>query len=230
MAGWKFGIVLALLAAGTCGAAPIPSFEQLDKELNKYKRRADLVGETNAHLQTEGLPFYCMFDLFLTVLHNPDHPKYEETRKAWDNNHKFFKEQARFIATFMSRNLFPLLISTSAEYAKGFKGGAARYAPRFEPSAYIQPLTTEVCIGGKTDNVAWWHGAADADGDGTSNIDELNAAVPEWLPVEPEGSTKGCTHGVTEAERDRFVREALGCASWRIAEAQAGSRIKTERE
>lgn len=230
MVGGRFGFVLAVLAAGACCAAPIPTFDQLDKELNKYKRRANLTGESNAHLQTDGLAFYCMFDLFLTVLQNPDHPKYAETRKAWDNNYEAFNEQAGFIARFMGRNLFPLLISTSAEYAKGFKAGSTRYAPRFEPSDYIQPLTTEVSVNGKTDTVAWWHGAADADGDGTSNAAELKAVVPEWRPVESEGSQRGCAYGVTEADRDRFVGEALGCSSWRIVEDRTESFANTARE
>lgn len=217
MVGGRFGFILTLMAAGACFAAPIPTFEQLDKELNKYKRRANLAGDNNAQLQTDGLAFYCMFDLFLTVLQNPDHPKYLETRKAWDNNYDVFNKQAGFIARFMGRNLFPLLISTSAEYAKGFKAGSARYAPHFNPSDYIQPLTTEISVNGKTDKVAWWHGAADADGDGTSNAAELKTVVPEWRPVVCEESKQGRVHGVTEADRDRFVGEALGCPNWRIA-------------
>ena len=202
-------VVLVLFIAGVCCAAPIPTFEKLDKELTKYKYRADLTGKSNAHLQMDGLAFHCMFDLFLAVMQDPDHPKYEETKKAWDNNYDMFSKQAGFIAQFMGHNLFPLLITTSAAYATGFKEGAALYAPRFEPKDYFQPLAIEICMGGKTDKVAWWHGAADADGDGISNAEELKIAVPKWDMITVADSRQGSEYGVTKADRELFISKAL---------------------
>lgn len=203
--------LLAVLAAGTAAAAPIPTFEQLDKELTKYKPKAHLKGETNAHLQADALPFYCLFDLFLTVVNNPEHPKYAETRKAWDHNYDTFQEQAGLVAGTMGKNLFPLLITASALYATDFREGSKLWAPRFRPEDYLHPLSKEVLCGGKTAHVAWWHGAADADGDKVSNAGELRAIAPDWQK-----------QGVTEAVRARFVREAAGTEVWFAAKPDGG--------
>ena len=85
-------LTVVLAVTTTVWAAPIPTFEQLDRELTKYKPKANLVGETNAHLQTDSLAFYCLFDLFLTVVNDPQNPKYAETRKAWDSNYDTFQK------------------------------------------------------------------------------------------------------------------------------------------
>ncbi len=204
---------LAVLAAGMAAAAPIPSFEQLDKELGKYKHKADLKGETNAHLQTDNLAFYCLFDLFLTAVNNPKDPRHAETRKAWDHNYDTYQDQAGFVAKFMGRNLIPLLITTSALYAKDFREGSKFYAPRFRPEDYLHPQSTEVLCDGKTDRVAWWHGAADADGDKVSNADELKAVAPDWQK-----------QGVTGAVRARFIHEAAGVEVWFAAKPQPEER------
>ena len=210
--------VALMLLATAAAAAPIPTFEQLDKELFKYEKRAHLEGETHAHLEIDGLAFHCLFDLFLTVLNNPEHPKYTETRKAWDHNYDAFRKQAGLVAQFMGKNLFTLLITSSENYARGFKDGSKAYAPRFRPDDYMHPLPVNVRYGAKTDRVAWWHGAADADGDATANADELLAIAPDWR-----------ARGVTEDERACFIRAALGCESWqtrRRADAPANGREK----
>ena len=208
------GVAVALLAAvetATAMAAPIPTFEQLDKELGKYKPKAHLTGETNAHLQTDALAFYCLFDLFLTAVNNPADPRCAETRKAWDHNYDTFQEQAGLVAGAMGKNLFPLLITTSERYAVDFRKGSRFWAPRFRPEDYLHPLSTEVVCGGKTDHVAWWHGSADADGDKVSNADELSAIAPDWQK-----------EAVTEAVRARFVREAAGTEVWFAVESDGG--------
>ena len=208
----------ALLAASLAAwAAPIPTFKQLDKQLTKYKPRAGLVGDTNAHLDMDGLPFYCIFDLFLTVMHDTAHPLHAATKQAWDRNYAAFQEQAGFVAVFMGRHLFPLLITTSELYAKGFQEGAARYAPKFNPGDYRRPRPAVVQVDGKKDSVAWWHAASDADGDGIGNGDELRAVAPNWQPActGPGSTQRASGPGVTEEDRDRFVEAALGCESWR---------------
>ena len=209
------GIVLVISSAVL--AAEIPTFAQLDGELTRYKGRAGLKGDTNAHLEMSGIAYYCLFDMFLTVLNDPKHPKYDETKKAWDSNHDTFLKQAGFIARAMGKNLMPLLITSSESYAKGFQEGAAQYAPGFNPADYIQPLPISVGEGEKANRVAWFHGAADADGDKVINKNELLAVAPNWLPVKDEQGLKkeGTGLGVTEEDRDRFNKAALGCESWR---------------
>jgi len=221
---------LAALAAISMQAlaVDVPTFEQLDKELNSYKGRAHLEGATNAHLDMDGLAYYCVFDLVLTVLNNPEHPKYAETKKAWDTNQAKFVEQAGLVALMMGKNLLPLLITSSEKYAEGFKDGAKLYAPLFNPSDYLHPFparhgegdgaspdTTSPDVGSA---FAWFHAFADADGDGISNKDELLKVAPNWLPVKDANGTvkEGTGLGVTEEERDKFVEEALGCKSWRM--------------
>jgi hypothetical protein len=198
-------------------AAEIPTFAQLDGELTKYKGRAGLEGDTNAHLEMGGVAYYCLFDMFLTVLNDPKHPKYDETKKAWDSNHDTFRKQAGLIARVMGKNLMPLLTTSSESYAKGFQEGAAQYAPGFNPADYTQPLPISVGEGENANRVAWFHGAADADGDKVTNKNELAAVAPNWLPVKDEQGLKkeGTGLGVTEEDRDRFIKEALGCESWR---------------
>ena len=208
--------VMSAALLGACPAArgaPIPTFKQLDKQLTKYKPRAGLEGPTNAHLDMEGLPFYCLFDLFLSVMLEPGHARHAETKQAWDRNYAAFQKQAALVACFMGRDLFPLLITTSEQYAVGFQEGSARHAPKFNPADYVRPSPTEILKEGEVDRVAWWHAAGDADGDGVSNADELRAVAPEWGPGK----------GVTEADRDRFVEAALGCASWRTRAADCAA-------
>jgi len=209
------GIVLAISSAVL--AAEIPTFAQLDGELTRYKGRAGLKGDTNAHLEMGGIAYYCLFDMFLTVLNDPKHPKYDETKKAWDSNHDTFQKQAGFIARAMGSNLMPLLITSSESYAEGFQEGAAQYAPDFNAADYIQPLPVSIGEGEKASRAAWFHGAADADGDKVTNKNELVAVAPNWLPVKDEQGLKkeGTGLGVTEEDRDRFIKEALGCESWR---------------
>jgi hypothetical protein len=209
------GILLVISSAVL--AAEIPTFAQLDGELTKYKGRAGLKGDTNAHLEMGGVAYYCLFDMFLTVLNDPKHPKYGETKKAWASNHDTFQKQAGFIARAMGSNLMPLLITSSESYAKGFQEGAAQYAPDFNAADYIQPLPISIGEGEKANRVGWFHGAADADGDGVINKNELVAVAPNWLPVKDEQGLKkeGTGLGVTEEDRDRFIKEALGCESWR---------------
>ena len=190
--------------------APVPTFEQLDKELGKYKHKADLKGETNAQLQTDNLAFYCLFDLFLTAINNPADPRHAETLKAWNHNYDTFQKQASFVSNFMGKNLIPLLITTSDLYAKDFREGSKFVAPRFRPEDYLHPLSQEVLCEGKTDHVAWWHGAADADGDKITNADELRAVAPDWQK-----------QGVTGETRARFVREAAGVEAWFAAKPGA---------
>jgi hypothetical protein len=194
---------VVLLAAGMTAAGPIPTFAQLDAELTKYKPKAHLEGDTNAHLQADALPFYCLFDLFLSVVNKPAHPKHAETRRAWDHNYDAFQDQAGFVAGIMGKNLLPLLITTGKRYAVDFREGSKLWAPKFNPDDYLQPLPLEVSSEGIADRVAWWHGAADADGDNISNADELRAIAPDWRK-----------QGVTETVRARFVREAAGTEAW----------------
>jgi hypothetical protein len=200
-----------LLAARTAAAAPeaapptapVPTFEQLDKELNKYKGKADLKGATNAHLETDGLAFHCLFDLFLTVMNNPEDPRHAETRRAWDKNYNHYKDHAGFVSGIMGKNVLPLLITTSDLYAKDFKQGSRFVAPRFKPEECLHPLQKEIVVDGKTDHVAWWHGAAVADGKGKTNAAILLEVAPDWKQ-----------RGVTREDRELFVLEAIGVEPW----------------
>lgn len=212
-----FTAFVVLLLGTAAVASDAPTFEQLDKELTKYKPRANLVGDTNAQLEFEGMPYYCLFDLFLTVMNDPEHPRHEETRKAWEHNHAKFREQAGLVSTFMGRNLIPLLITSSAKYTRDFQQGAARHAPRFNPQDYVQPGPVTIGEGERAYAVAWFHPAADADGDGVTNRDTLTPLVPNWRPVLNETGRvkKGTGLGVNEEQRDAFVEKALGVASWR---------------
>lgn len=184
-------------------AAPVPAFEQLDRELTKYKGKADLKGDTNAHFETDGLAFYCLFDLFLTVMNDPADPRHAETRKAWDKNFNHYKDRAGFVSGIMGKNILPLLITTSDLYAKDFQHGSRFVAPRFKAEECLHPLQKEIVVDGKPDHVAWWHGAADADGDGKTNAAELQEVAPHWRQK-----------GVTMEDRERFVREAAGAEVW----------------
>jgi len=199
-----------LLGIGTAVAAEGPTFEQLDKELTTFKPHAKLVGEANAHLGQDGLPFYCMFDLFLTVMNDPEHPKHGETKAAWDANQAKFNEQAGMIANVMGKNLMPLMVTSSQAFAEGFKKGAAAYAPDFEPADYARPGAMTVGEGDGAHEVAWFKGMADANGDGTSNSDALSAIAPGWAPTKGEdGIVTDPGKGVSQDQREQFVQGAL---------------------
>jgi hypothetical protein len=191
--------------------APVPTFEQLDKELNKYKGKADLKGDINAQLETDGLAFYCLFDLFLTVMGNPDDPRHAETRKAWDKDFDHYRSHAGFVSNFMGKNLLPLLITTSDLYAKDFHEGSKFYTPHFKPEECLHPLQKEIMVDGKPDHVAWWHGAVDTKGDGKTNAARLLEIAPNWKQK-----------GVTKEDRERFVREVLGVEVW-FKKAESGA-------
>jgi len=216
-------LVVSLLAAGVAvaapetapTAAPVPSFEQLDKELTKYKGKADLKGDTNAQLETDGLAFYCLFDLFLTVMGNPNDPRYAETRKAWDQDYGHYQDHAGFVSGIMGKNILPLLIATSDLYAKDFKHGSRFVAPRFKPEECLHPLQKEIKVDGQQDHVAWWHGTVDAKGDGKTNAARLLEIAPNWKQK-----------GVTKEDRERFVRETLGVDAW-FTKGEPGDAAKT---
>ncbi len=206
-------IVLACVIKPIAHAAPIPTFEQLDQELTTYKKRATLEGESNAHLHFHGLAFYCIFDMFLTVMGQPEHPRHRETRQVWDHNHTLFSSQAGWVARAIGRNLLPLLISTSALYAEDFQKSAARYAPRFSPSDYRQPMAVEIKVNDKMDKAAWWHAEADADGDMTTNLDELKQIAPQWN-ASSQTPQHGSDYGLRKMDREQFIQAALGCPIW----------------
>ena len=195
-------------------AAPVPTFEQLDKELTKYKGKANLKGDSNAQLETDGLAFYCLFDLFLTVMNNPNDPHYAETRKAWDRNYNHYQDHAGFVAGIMGRNILPLLITTSDLYTKDFQHGSRFVAPRFKPEECLHPLQKEIMVDGKPDHVAWWHGGATVDGKGKTNAAILSEIAPDWKKK-----------GVTLEDRERFVREAAGMEVW-FKKSDAGGAAK----
>jgi hypothetical protein len=236
--GWATIVVGAFgLVAGPAGAedqdterpVKVPTFKKFNSELASYKGKADM-GHLECHqCEFSGVAYHNIFDMFLTVMKDPKHPKHAETRKAWEANHAKFKEQARFVSLMMGGNLIPILITTSDQYAKAFQENAKLYAPSFDPEDYVQPLAITVGEGDKAEKAAWFHGHADADGDGVTNRDELLAIAPNWLAMKNEdGTTKeGTGLGVTEEARDRYVVEALGCKSWRkIAEEKAAANTR----
>jgi hypothetical protein len=195
----------------------VPTFEDFDKGIDRYKSNANLQGDTNAHFAFEDFAYYCMIDLLLTVLNDPSHPRYQETARAWASNQNTFREQAGMIATILGSDLIPLLITSSEKYTKGFKDGSARFAPNFDPASYVQPGAVQVEDESGPYKVAWFHGRADADGDGETNRDELRRIAPDWQPkLDDDGNAvKGSGTGVTPEIRDQLVREALGVESWR---------------
>ena len=198
------------LVAGAAPAAEIPTFEQLDKELAIFKVPAKMVGETNAHLGQDGLPFHCIFDLFLSVMNDPEHPKHAETKAAWDANQAKFSEQAAAIAAVMGKNLMPLMITSSQAFAEGFKKGAAQYAPDFDPADYLRPGAVTVAKEDGAHEVAWFNGEADANGDGTSNSDTVTAIAPGWAPTKDDaGTVTDPGTGVSKEQRDQFLQQAL---------------------
>lgn len=198
--------VAAVVLAPGALAADAPTFEVLDRELNFYKVQAGLQGDSNAQLEFEGLAYYAIFDLVLEVLNDPEHPKHEATKAAWDANHAYIKEVSPMVSSMLG-NLVPLLITSSSEYAEGFEESAKQYAPNFEAAKTVQPLATTTEDG----KYAWFHGAADADCDGVNNRDELAAVAEGWrAETDADGNVKaGTGRPVTEEERKKFVEEAL---------------------
>lgn len=196
----------------------VPTFEDFDKGLDKYKKNAELQGETNAHFALEDFAYYSMFDLVLTVLHDPTHPRYQETARAWASNQSTFKEQAGMIATILGTDMIPLLLTASERYATDFQKNSTQFAKNFDATSYVQPGAVEVDYpDGTTYKVAWFHGRGDADGDGESNRDELKRIDPDWRPsLKTEGRPpSGNETPITVETRDRLVQEALGVESWR---------------
>lgn len=227
------------IVAGSAGAQgqdaealiEAPTFKKLDGELSFYKGKAGMGDLECEQCEFGGVAYHNIFDMFLTVMNDPKHPKHAETRRAWEANHAKFKEQARMVSMMMG-NLVPLLITTSGRYAKDFQEGAKLYAPSFNPADYVQPLAVTVGEGDEAEKAAWFHGDADADGDGVKNRDELLAVAPNWLAVKDEnGATKqGTGVGVTKEDRDRYVAEALGCTNWRkIAEEKAAADAESKK-
>ena len=219
----KHGIaacVVSVLCAGGAWAADAPvaatpapatlTFEKLDRELTFYKGRAGLEGETNAQCEANGIAYYALFDLFLKVMNDPEHPRHKATKKVWDDNQAKFREQAPMVAMMLG-NAIPLLISADEGYARGFAEGAKQHAPNFSPEDYVQPMSTVVGEGDKARKVAWYHGLADADGDGVSNEEELLAIAPNWRPVKDGAGVKkeGTGLGVTPDDREKFLEAAL---------------------
>ena len=223
------GLVIGVAGAQEqdAAAAPTgPAFAKLDKEFTFYRSKTEVKGETNAHCEFDGVAYYNVFDLFLTAMNDPKNPKHAETKKAWDANLAKFKEQGGMVSMMMG-NFVPLMITLSDGYAKGFGEGAKEFAPNFNPADYTQPLAITVGEGDRAEKVAWFHGAADADGDGVKNRDELLAVAPNWRPVRDENGAikEGTGLGVTEEDRDKFIEEALGCPNWRkIAEEKAAAK------
>lgn len=196
----------------------VPTFEAFDKGLDKYKNNAKLQGDSNAHYALEDFAYYAMFDMVLTVLRDPSHPRYQETARAWASNQSTFKEQAGMISTILGTDLIPLLMTASEKYTKDFQKNSTQFAPNLDASSYVQPGAVEVeDTDGTTYRVAWFHGRADADGDGESNSDELKRIDPDWHPtLKAEGMPpSGNKTPITEATRDQLVLEALGVETWR---------------
>jgi hypothetical protein len=217
--------VVGLLAAGVTFADEIPTFDKLDQELGKYAKRAELEGETHAQMSMDGLPYYCMFDLFLTVMAHPEHPKHAETKGLFAQNLATLKGEAGLVSMVLGRNVLTLMCMANSKYCEGFKKGAEKHAPDFKPESYRQPCPRTVGEGDDSYTVAWYHAQGDADGDGVSNRDELKSLAPHWQPVKNEEGTvkEGTGLGVTEVDRDAFVERALGVESWRVAKKAASA-------
>ncbi len=214
------GLVMGMAGAQEEVAEAVPpevaAFQKLDSEFTFYRTKAPVKGETNAHCEFDGIAYYNIFDMFLTVKNDPKHPKHAETMKAWETNQAKFAEQGGMIKMMMG-NLVPLMITLSDGYAKGFGENTKDFAPTFNPADYVQPMAITVGEGDRAEKVAWFHGAADADGDGVKNQDELLAVAPNWRPVTDENGVvkEGTGLGVTEEDRDKYIAEALGCTNWR---------------
>lgn len=168
-------------------------------------------GETEALHSFRGLDYVNVFDLFLEVMHDPDHTKHEATKRAWERNYTKFQEQGSMVATLFG-NLVPVLMAADEDYAEKFAKGAEFITKKIDPDDYLQPLATWVNGDGIGRQVGWFHALADADCDGVTNQEELQAISPNALPVFAEDGTVKEGTGVdqTDEQRKEFVSEALG--------------------